>query len=152
MNKKQKMLVGVLILFVVALVSTSCIQDAVTPMYIDPEVGEYAGEDMTSWLPWTTIWDGDRLAAKMKFLHESNLIELERAAENDVRYYGHLNGALILSRTDATTIRDAVFSPDGPLGALLLGLPTFGLGALLMSKPDDRRKIKELETKLNGNK
>ena len=149
MTKKQKLLVGVLVLFVVALVSTSCIQDAVIPMYINPDVGEYAGENMTSWLPWTTIWDGDRLAAKMKFLHEANLIELERAAEDDTKYYGFLNDALVLDRADAVTIKNAVFSPEGPLGMLLLGLPTFGLGAMLMSKPSDKKRIADLE-KSNG--
>ena len=144
MNKKEKLLVGVLILLLVTLVSTSCIQDAIIPMYIDPEVGVYAGEDMTSWMPWTTIWDGDRLAAKMKFLHDSNLIELDRAKENDIRHYGFLNDALILDRENAVVLKNTVFSPEGPLGMLLLGLPTFGLGALLIRKPGDKKVIEEL--------
>lgn len=147
MTKKQLLLVGVLISFVVVLMGTSCIQDAVTPMYIDPEVGEYTGEDMTSWMPWTTIWDGDRLAAKMKFLHDSNLIELDRAKENDTRYYGFLNDALILNRADAVAIKGAVFDPSGPLGMLLTGLPLFGLGAMLVRKPGDTKLITELQNK-----
>ncbi len=145
MSKKQKLLVGVLVLFVVTLIGTSCIQDAVTPQYIDPEVGVYAGEDMTSWMPWTTIWDGDRLAAKMRFLHDSNLIELDRAKENDIRYYGFLNDALVLDRQDAVAIKSAVFDPAGPLGVLLTGLPLFGLGALLIRKPGDTKVIEELK-------
>ena len=149
MSKKQKLLVGVLILFVVTLVSTSCIQDAVTPCYIDPDIGEYTGDNMTSWLPWTSIWDADRLAAKMKFLHDANLTELERAAEDDTKYYGFLNDALILDRADAVIIKNTVFSPEGPLGMLLSGLPMFGLGAMLLSKPSDKKRIAELE-KSNG--
>ena len=145
MNKKEMLLVGVLVLFVVVLIGTSCIQNAVTPCYIDPEIGEYTGEDMTSWMPWTSIWDADRLAAKMKFLHESNLIELDRAKENDTRYYGFLNNALILSRADAVEVQNAIFDPSGPVGMLLAGLPMFGLGAMLIRKPGDGKLIKELE-------
>ena len=52
----------------------------------------------------------------MKFLHESNLIELDRAKENDVRYYGFLNDALILDRKDAVEIQSALFDPTGPIG------------------------------------
>ncbi len=147
MSKKQKVLVGVLVLFLAALISCASVQDAVAPMYIDPEVGEYTGESMTSWMPWTSIWDGDRLAAKMKFLHEANLTELTRAAEDDTKYYGFLNDALILDRQDAVALRSAVFSPDGPLSMLLIGLPTFGLGALLVSKPEDKKRLVELEKK-----
>ena len=149
MSKKQKLLVGVLVLFVAALVSTSCIQDAVTPCYIDPDIGEYTGDNMTSWLPWTSIWDADRLAAKMKFLHDANLTELERAAEDDTKYYGFLNDALILDRADAVIIKNTVFSPEGGLGSLLLAGSGFGLGSLLISKPEDKKRIVELE---NGGK
>lgn len=145
MNKKQKLLVGVFVLLLIAIFGCASMQNVVTPMYINPEVGEYTGEEMTSWMPWTTIWDGDRLAAKMKFLHESNLIELERAAENDIRHYGFLNNALILNRKDAVEVRDAAFSPTGPGGLLLAGLPMLGIGAMCISKPGDKKKIKELE-------
>jgi hypothetical protein len=148
-NKKQKLLVGVLVLFLVAIFGCAAVQNAVIPMYINPEVGEYTGECMISWMPWTSIWDGDRLAAKMKFLHEANLIELERAAEDDTKYYGFLTDAMILDRQDAVALKSAVFSPSGPLGMLLTGLPMFGLGAMLISKPEDKKKITALQ---NGSK
>lgn len=145
MNKKQKLLVGCLVLFVVAMLGCSALQNAVIPMYIDPEIGVYTGEEMTSWMPWTTIWDADRLSAKMKFLHEANLIELERAAEDDIRHYGFLNDALILDRADATVIKSAIFSPEGPIGMALPLLLGGSLGGLLFSKPGDKKRIKELE-------
>ena len=145
MNKKQKILVGVLVLFLVAVFGCAAVQNAVTPQYINPEVGEYTGESMTSWMPWTTIWDGDRLAAKMTFLHEANLIELTRAAEDDTKYYGFLNDALILDRQDAVALKAAVFSPTGPLGMMLSGLPLLGIGAMCISKPGDKKLIAELQ-------
>lgn len=149
----MKMLRGIaigfmMVLFVVML-GCSSIQNGIIPCNIDPANGEYAGEKMTSWMPWTTIWDSDRLAAKMKFLHEANLIELERAAEDDTRYYGFLKDAMILDRGNATEFRDAVFSPKGPGGMLASALLPFGLGAFLITKPGDKKKIKELE---NGKK
>lgn len=145
MNKKQKLLVGGLVLLVITIIGCSSVQNAVTPCYINPDVGEYTGEGMTSWMPWTTIWDADRLAAKMEFLHDANLTELARAAEDDIKYYGFLNEALILDRANAVTIKEAVFDPSGSVGMLLAGLPMFGLGALLIRKPGDNKLIKELE-------
>ncbi len=112
-------------LILVVLLGCSTVLDAVTPCYI-PEQLEYTGE-LWSPVPYTTLWDAERIARRTYFLLEELDIGITAARE----FQHHL------------------FNPTGPLGLLLVGGPAFGLGSLLISKPKDKKRITELEH--NGN-
>lgn len=149
MTKIQKVVIGLSVLLLVALIGCTSFQSAFAPMYIDPDVGEYTGEEMTSWFPWTSIWDGDRLMKKMIFLHTATLLELERAAEDEISHVSFLTDSLVLSRKDAVEFRDSVFNPEGAMGLLLPTLLGGTIGGLLIRRPQDTKEIEKLK---NGNK
>lgn len=152
MSKKQKLLVGCLILFVVAIVSTSCLQNVITPAYIDPVVIEYSGEEPKIFAPWTTIWDLERIERSVDYNHLTQQKMFARLAENDVDKYHFLKDSMSISMVSAQELKSAVFSPEGGLLSLLIAGSGIGIGGLLIPRGKDTKKIKELETKLNGSK
>jgi len=145
MNKKQKLLVGFLVLFVVAVFGCSAMQDVITPAYIDKGAIEYSGEEPTMFTPYTSLWDLQRIERSVDYNHFNLQKEAARLAEDDSGRYSYLKQAMLIGATSAQELKGAIFSPEGPLGMLLIGLPTFGLGALLISKPSDKKRIVELQ-------
>lgn len=146
MNKKQKLFLAFLILFIVVLLGASCIQDAVVPCEIDKKVLEYTGEKSTMYAPWTTIHDARRVQRAMEYVHLTKQEAAKRLSEDDNMFYDYINNAMTVNFENAQQIKDIVFDPTGPLAALLIGLPCLGLGRYLKSPREQ-----ELEKKLNGN-
>lgn len=145
MNRKQKLLVGVLVLFMITLVGSSCVQDLIVPAYIDENAIAYSGEEPTMFTPYTSLWDLQRIERSVDHVHFRTQKEIVRMAEDDSGHYGYLKEAMLIGVMSAQELKSAIFSPSGPLGALLIGLPTFGLGAMLISKPEDKKKITALQ-------
>jgi len=116
---------------IIALVFIGCttVQDAITPCYIPPELGKFVDEPMTSFVPYTTVFDAERILRKMQYLASGLRISIIGARE----------------------FQRNVFNPTGPLGLLLVGGPMCALGAYGISKPKDKKEIEELRNgKKNG--
>lgn len=140
MRKKAKVLfVTLLVVILAAIIGCSTVQDAVTPCYIDKDCGTYADSEMTMFTPYTSLFDAKRISARMAYINAVGELQ-----------YAFLNDSLNDHMAKSESFKQTVFDPTGPLGGLLIGLPTFGLGAMLVSKPEDKKKIIELE-KANGN-
>lgn len=114
-----------LILFLV--MSCSLMMDAVTPCYIPKELAKTIDEPLTSLMPYTSIFDAERILRKVEYL----------------------TGGLQLGLISARELQQNVFNPAGPLGLLLVGSPAFALGSFLVSKPKDKKIIEGLK---NGTK
>lgn len=145
MNNGNKMgwgqritVIGASIILLVA-VGTSCVQDLMTPAYVNKDAAKWAGvpTKLWSWQPYTTLWDVKRVLWAMEFKY----------AQKEVEYQAY---GLILrsSKIAATELRDTVFSPTGPLAGVI-GVSGLAVGSLLIPRPKDRKKITELEIK-NG--
>ncbi len=145
MSSKQKLLVGFLVVFLVVLISTSCIQDVVTPAYVDPYSIDYSGEEPTMFTPWTSYWDLQRIERAVDHQHFFTQKTILRLAEDDLDHYSYLKDSLLIGAVSAQELKAAIFSPNGPLGMLMASLPAFGLGALLIRKPGDTKVIEELK-------
>ena len=114
-------------LILVVLMGCSMVLDAITPCYIPPQLGEFVDEPMTSFVPYTTVFDAERMLRKMNYFA----------------------GGLKISVAGSRELQQNVFNPTGPLGLLMVGGPALALGALGISKPKDKKTIEGLK---NGNK
>lgn len=110
---------------IITLVFIGCtiVQDAVTPCYIPPELGEFVNEPMTSFVPYTTVFDAERIMGKMQYFAD----------------------CLDISLAGAREFQQKVFNPTGPLGLLLVGGPFLYAGGKFIPRGKDRKEIEELK-------
>ena len=141
--KFQKLIIWLSILGLAVMLGCSSFQDALTPCYIPPESLKYADANATTILPFTTLFDARRVKFKMDFVH------LKKQTLDNL-HYNFLKGINSFHIGAAEELQAKIFSPEGPIGLLFPTLMAGTLGALLISKPADKKKIVELE-KTNGN-
>jgi len=138
MKKLLKTTAIVLIgLIALTFVGAGCIQDAVTPTYVDQDAAEWAGVPTKLFLPWSTLWDAKRLANAIDYK-----LTIERIKGG---YYKSITNLSVLAGEE---LKNTVFAPDGLLSLLMIGGPTLALGAYGISKPKDKKEIERLK---NGN-
>jgi len=143
--KFQKIIIWICVLSLTIMLGCSSFQDAVTPCYIPPEALNYADTNPTTFLPFTTLFDAKRVDKKIDYIHTLN----QTTDKIEYEFLKRLNAFHI---SGAEQFQETIFSPSGPIGLLFptgLGLT---LGSLLISKPNDKKKIADLETKINGKK
>lgn len=128
-------LVGAMVLL---FVSAGCIQDGITPTYVNVEAAEWAEVPTKMFLPYTTLWDAKRVAMAIDYK-----LTIERIKGG---YYKSITNLSILAGEE---LKSTLFSPDGVLSLLMIGGPMCALGAFGISKPKDRKEIEKLK---NGNK
>lgn len=139
MNAKTQTLISTFsILLLIVILGCASFQDVITPCYISPAVIDYADANGTSILPWTTLFDARRIAAKMDFVHSL------RQMSDRIRYT-YLKGISQFHIAGAEELKTSLFSPTGPLALIVPTGLAATAGALLFSKPTDKKKIKELE-------
>lgn len=115
-------------------IGAGCIQDIITPAYVNVDAAEWAGVPTNLFLPWSTLWDAKRL---------SNAIDYKLTIERiKGGYYKDITNLSILAGED---FKNTIFTPDGLLSLLLIGGPTFAAGSFLISKPKDRKEIEVLK-------
>lgn len=119
-------------------IGAGCIQDGVTPAYVNESAAEWAGVPTKLLMPYTTLWDAKRVAIAIDYK-----LTIERIKGG---YYKEVTNLSILAGEE---LKNTVFAPDGLLSLLLVGGPTFAMGSFLISKPKDKKQIEELK---NGNK
>lgn len=142
-TKTQNLIVTCSIFLLIVLLGCASFQDAITPCYISPAVIKYSDANGTSILPWTTLFDAKRIEAKMNYVHSWNQIA-------DRMEYEYLSGIHRFHIAGAEELKTSLFDPTGPLALLIPTSLAATAGALLFSKPSDKKKIKELE--INQNK
>jgi len=133
MNKLRKLIIWICILGLTTILGCAAFQDAITPCYIPEEVIESVDVNLPliSWMPYTSLFDAKYVKTKMYF------------------QYLLYNNLMTASIQSSEAFQQKIFSPEGPLGLMLPTIFGGTLGALLISKPGDKKKIVELEIK-NG--
>ena len=127
-----------------AVVGGGCFQDLLTPCHIDEATIEYSGQEATSYVPWTTVWDAQRIRAYVNYMHVQTQNAYERLKKDDSLTHAFLLDGVDANIADAMELQALVFSPTSPLGAMLLAGGGLGLGALAIKRPGDKSK-KEVE-------
>ncbi|MBA7654812.1 hypothetical protein ES703_62705 [subsurface metagenome] len=138
-SKTQNFIATVSILCLLIVLGCASFQDALTPCYVSPAVIDYADANGTSILPWTTLFDAKRIGAKMDYVHSWNQL-------SDKMKYEYLSGIHRFHIAGADELKTSLFSPTGPLALIVPTGLAATAGALLFSKPTDKKKIKELES------
>ena len=125
MNKKQKTFAGFLVLFLVVFIGAGCIQQVLTPAYLDPDVIAINGgyEQVNPF--YTSLFDA---------------IRLQRQVTNKFKYS---IDALNYSINNAMELKETVFDPTGPLAMMFPALMGLGLGRYMKSPREQ-----ELEKKV----
>lgn len=124
-------------LIALVFVGAGCVQDIITPAYVDKTAAEWANVPTKLFLPYSTLWDAKRLAGAIDYK-----LTIERIKGG---YYKNITNLSILAGEE---LKNTVFAPDGLLSLLLIGGPTFAAGSFLISKPKDKKEIEKLK---NGN-
>lgn len=132
--------VGIATILLVAMFGCAALMNLATPCYIDEDVITYANEKPVSFLPFTTLWDAERVDNKFDYVHLITQIDLRRQIEDDVVYYDYLKDLQNRHTASAREFQKTLFTPEGPVGLLLPTLFGGTLGALLIPRPGDRKK------------
>lgn len=144
MKYLKPFLIILLATIILAIIGCSGFQDALTPCHIDGVAIEYSGQEATSYMPWTTVWDAKRIRAYLNFNHVQYQNACERLKQDDTLTYAFLLNGVDANIADSVQFQATVFSPTGPLGALLLAGGGLGIGALAIKRPGDKSK-KQIE-------
>jgi Cu/Ag efflux pump CusA len=128
MNKRQKLFVGFLVLFLVVFMSASCIQDAIVPVFIEPDLMAMHNATPANYL-YTTLFDAKRLQKNITHKLEYQKLVARQGNED-----------LNISIAAGEDIKNTVFNPSGPLALMFPALAGLGLGRYIKSPRE-----KELE-------
>jgi len=141
------LIVPLLALLLVVFIGCASFQDVVTPCYIDTDAVAFAGQepnDVKVLGLYTSLWDAKRLAARIDYVADENQKQLTRMLVDNVDRHAYLAGNHVKYIADAEEFKQTAFSPSGPIGMMLPMATAFGIGALGISKPKDKRKIDSL--------
>ena len=131
MNKKQKLFAGFLVLFLIVFMSASCVQDAIVPTYIEPDLMITFDAEPVNGL-YTTLFDAKRLQKNIAHKLEYQKLVAKQGQED-----------LNISIASGEEIKGVVFNPTGPLALMFPALAGLGLGRYLKSPREQ-----ELEKKV----
>lgn len=147
-----KLVIPFFVLVLVAMLSAGCFQDLLIPTYVGPEAKKYdpAGDandlsdmnSITSIFPWPTLWDAKQLAKRMQRKNEVEQRDIGRLLVDKASHYAYVAKAHYTNIEDAENFKKTVFSPTGPIGLLVPTLAAFGIGAMGITRPRDKRKLK----------
>lgn len=142
-SKTQNIIATGSVFCLMIILGCASFQEALTPCYIPPAAVKYADANETSILPWTTLFDAKRVGMKMDFVHALYQI-------TDRMKYEYLRGIMRFHIAAAEELKTTLFSPTGAVGLLITSALGGTAGALLLSKPADKKKIKRLEKTNNA--
>lgn len=126
----------------VILVFVGCtgFQDILTPCHISEDALEYSGQEATSYMPFTSVWDAKRIRAYLNFNHIQYQNACERLKQDDSLTHAFLLDSVDTNIASSVEFQATVFNPTGPIGALLLAGGGLGIGALAIKRPGDKSK------------
>jgi hypothetical protein len=132
--------VGIVTLVLIIFLGCATVQDAITPCVINPELLADVNDTGMSFVPFTTVYDADRVLRKYDYLYNLEKFTI------DLRY-GYLRDDQMLNLTSARQFQQQVFSPTGAIGLMFPAVAGLMLGGRYIKRPEE----KELEKKINGN-
>ena len=133
MNRKQKLFAAFLALLLLLFMSASCVQDAIIPTYIEPDLLTAYDAKPANKL-YTTLFDAKQLQRDISHkLEYQNLVA--RQGQEDLN----------ISIASGEELKDIIFDPSGPLAMMLPALMGLGLGRYMKSPREQ-----QLEKQVNG--
>lgn len=142
--KTQNLIATLTIFLLIVILGCASFQAALTPCYVSPAAAAWAQTKTTSIFPWTTLFDAQRVEMKLDYVYTMKQIV-------DTLDYEYHKGMTRFHKAAGEELRSTLFDPTGPLALLIPTSLAATAGALLFSKPTDKKKIKELEIQNNQN-
>ncbi len=128
-------IVGLVIIF-----GCASFQDLATPAHINEHVIEYSGQPATSYLPWTTIFDAERIKAYTDHKHLRIQKWYDELKAQDARQYSFLTERIDVGINNARQLQQKLFDPNGSIGMAVVALFGGTIGSLLIKRPGDKSK------------
>lgn len=119
----EKIVLVLSILLLIAFISAGCIQDVLTPAYLDPDVIFINGGYTPANPVYTSLFDAGRLKRQI------------------VNKFKYSVDSLDLSINSSVELRDNIFSPNSPIGMLFPMGTGLLAGWLGLSRPSDKKKL-----------
>jgi len=138
-------LVVLFVSLLLAFVGCSGFQDILTPCHISKDVLEYSGQEATSYMFFTSVWDAKRIRAYVNFNHIQYQNACERLKQDDSLTHAFLLDSVDTNIADSVQLQKTIFNPTGPIGALLLAGSGLGIGAIAIKRPGDKSKKQTAE-------
>lgn len=123
-------IIGLVIMF-----GCAGLQDLVVPCHIDENVIEYSGQEATSYLPWTTVFDAERIKSYMDYNHIDLQHYYKCEIEKDTMKYNFYSSIHNLDISDARQLQQKLFDPNGSIGMAIVALFGTTIGALFINTP-----------------
>lgn len=136
----QKLMVFVALVLVLAMLGCAAFMDIATPCYIEEDMIAYSEEEPTSFVPWTTLWDAERIEAKFDFMHLMNQIEWQRQIEDDAMFADFIKNAQTKHTASARELQTTLFTPEGTIGLLGISSLSMMVGWLGLRRPGDKKE------------
>lgn len=117
------------------------LQDVVVPCHIDENAITYSEQPATSYLPWTTVFDAERIKAYMDYKHLDFQKGLKDLLEDDNLAYDFYTGQINSSIADARQLQQKLFNPNGSVGMAITALFGGTIGALFINTPKKEKTV-----------
>lgn len=142
MKKFSKALVT-LVCIIGLVITFGCagLQDLVVPCHIDENAIEYSGQKPTSYLPWTTVFDAERIKAYMNFTHLDYQKTLKDMLVGDDLLYDFYTDQINNNLADARQLQQKLFNPNGSVGMAITALFGGTIGAMFFNTPKKKETV-----------
>lgn len=142
MKKFSKALVTLIcVIGLVVMFGCAGLQDVITPCHIDENAITYSRQEPTSYLPWTTVFDAERIRAYMNFTHLDYQKTLKDILAGDNLLYDFYTGQINSSITDARQLQQKLFNPNGSIGMAITALFGGTIGAMFINTPKKKEIV-----------
>ena len=122
----KKCLLAVVAILLLGLLGCGAMLDAITPCYIPPATLNYTNASATTFMPFTTLWDSQRVSRMVDYKYM--LMQVE---------HGFIKETVRLHQAGAEELQTKVLQP-AITG--LVGSGALAFGWLGLIKPGDRKK------------
>lgn len=136
MRKLGKALVTLIcVIGLVFIFGCASLQNLAIPTHVDEGAIVYSDVEPTSYLPWTTLYDAQRLRREIVYKHECLQRVYKRLQEDDNAKVTHIIGGLDNNIGESQVIKEKLFNPNGSVGMALTALFGGTIGALFINTP-----------------
>lgn len=115
------------------------LQNLSMPTHVNPDAIDYAEVEPTSYLPWTTLWDAQRIRREMIYKHDCLQKVYIRLQEDDNAKVTHLLNGLDTNISEAETMKEKLFNPNGSVGMAMTALFGGTIGAFFINTPKKKK-------------
>lgn len=137
----NKVIVTIATVVLALMIGCAAMMNAVTPAFIEPEMIADVNEPATSFVPFTSLWDAERMLGKFDYKYQMKQLNLTRQIENNNIRHAFLRDFQLTHIEEARQFQETVFSPTGPIGILFPASVGLLIGWRGIEKPKSKKEV-----------